>query len=64
MTVKSHVLLSFMPLVVAVRQHIIPLDNTELVINASIGTFICSVLPDIDEPNSYIGRRLKFISNY
>jgi inner membrane protein len=62
MTVKSHVLLSFMPLVVAVKQRILLLDDTEIAISAFIGTFIGAVLPDIDEPNSYIGRRLKFIS--
>jgi inner membrane protein len=62
MTVKSHVLLSFMPLVVAVKKHILPLDNTEFVINVFVGTFIGAILPDIDEPNSYIGKRLKFVS--
>jgi inner membrane protein len=62
MTVKSHVLLSFMPLVVAVKKHILPLENTEFVINVFIGTFIGAILPDIDESNSYIGKRLKFVS--
>jgi inner membrane protein len=51
-----------MPLVVAVKKHILPLDNTEFVINVFIGTFIGAILPDIDEPNSYIGKRLKFVS--
>jgi inner membrane protein len=62
MTVKSHILLSFVPLVVAVKKHLLPLDDTELIINAGIGTFIGAILPDIDEPNSYIGRKLKVIS--
>jgi inner membrane protein len=62
MTVKSHVLLSFMPLVVAVKKHILLLDDTEIAISAFIGTFIGAILPDIDEPNSYIGKRLKFVS--
>jgi inner membrane protein len=62
MRVKSHVLLSFMPLVVAIKKHIISLDNTEMIISASIGTFIGVILPDIDEPNSYIGKKMIFIS--
>jgi inner membrane protein len=64
MTVKSHVLLSFMPLVVAIKQHILPLDDTEIIIDASIGTFVGAVLPDVDEKNSYIGKKLKFVSNF
>jgi inner membrane protein len=62
MTVKSHILLSFVPLVVAVKKHLLPLDDAELIINAIIGTFIGAILPDIDESKSYIGRRLKFVS--
>jgi len=62
MTVKSHIILSLIPVGAAFESGILPLHNTELLTIALIGTFTGAILPDIDEPKSYIGRKLGFIS--
>jgi inner membrane protein len=64
MTVKSHVIFAYLPLAIAFKENILPLNNTELLIEATVGTFIGSVLPDIDEPNSYIGNKFPFLSKF
>jgi inner membrane protein len=63
MTVKSHTTLSVMPLFIALKNNIIlPHDNPQLIAIAFIGTLIGAILPDIDEPNSFIGHKFIFFS--
>jgi inner membrane protein len=64
MTVKSHIVFAYLPLAIAVKKHVLSLDNTELVISTSMGTFIGAILPDIDEPHSYIGNKFSFLSKF
>jgi len=61
MMARSHIILSLIPVGVAFEIGILPKDS-QLITIAFIGTFIGATLPDIDEPNSYIGRKLIFIS--
>jgi len=58
MTAKGHFLLALAPaLLIAGKFH--SLDESYIFLgSAAVG----SVLPDIDEPNSYIGKRLAFLS--
>ena len=62
MTVKSHITLTLSPLVVYFAYNTNYLHNYQFVLTALTGAFIGAILPDIDEPNSYIGRKLIFIS--
>jgi len=61
MMAKSHIVLSLIPVGIAFETGILPKDS-QLMIIAFIGTFIGAILPDIDEPNSYIGRKFIFFS--
>ncbi len=62
MTVKSHITLSMLPVALLYKNNIIHYQHLDFVAVAFIGTFIGAILPDIDEPNSYIGRKLPFVS--
>jgi len=61
MMARSHIILSLIPVGVAFEIGILPKDS-QLMTIAFIGTFIGAILPDIDEPNSYIGRKFIFFS--
>jgi inner membrane protein len=61
MRAKSHILLSMLPVVIAFKEGYLP-NDIQFMITAGIGTFIGSILPDVDEPNSYIGQKLIFVS--
>ena len=57
MTAKGHILLAVTPALYIAKS----LDNVYLA-GFIAGVFIGSILPDIDEPNSFIGKRLGFLS--
>jgi inner membrane protein len=67
MTVKGHILLSF-PLATIINSLVeeyyfsIRLTDAQLLL-FYIGLFIGTIFPDIDEPESYIGRKLPIFSN-
>lgn len=63
MTVKSHVTLSMIPVFFAIKYGFIP-SQSDIQTIALLGTFVGSILPDIDEPNSYIGHKLIFFSEF
>jgi inner membrane protein len=65
MTAKSHLILSTLPVVVFFENNILHLNNInniETPLIAIVATAFGALLPDIDEPHSYIGRKLSFIS--
>ena len=57
MTARGHILLAITPVIVFNPE----MYNTDPYILGAIA--LGAVLPDIDEPNSYIGRRLYFVSD-
>jgi len=56
MTVKGHVL-SSAPIAYAISQVVPGLGTEQALILYAFGVLIGTILPDIDEPESYIGRR-------
>jgi len=61
MTSKSHLILTITPLVYFLEKTN-NLYDANISIPALIGALVGSLLPDIDEPNSYMGRQFIFIS--
>jgi inner membrane protein len=59
MTFKGHTLLAALPVNLYICFN--PIDKFSAII-ILVGVLIGSILPDIDEPHSYIGKRLAFLS--
>ena len=63
MTLKGHINLAIFPFLLSNN-----LNNLNIVYNLPIafyiGLIIGSFFPDIDEPNSYIGKKLSFLSKF
>lgn len=60
MTMNGHLVLAAVPAVVYAHETGLPLEWKSLLYAAVIAFF--ALLPDIDEPNSYLGRRLRRLS--
>jgi len=58
MTFKGHISLAILPLAIYYQDNIFQTNNLIILGFVLLG----AILPDIDEPNSYIGRKIPFIS--
>jgi inner membrane protein len=64
MLLGSAVLINFLHMKIPFYNTPFSLNNIDTVIINTFFFFLGSLLPDIDEPNSYIGRKLPFISTF
>ena len=62
-TIKTHLLLSAL-VGFSLYETVMPIPPTLPIVTAyTLGIFLGTILPDIDEPNSYVGKRSFFVSD-